>query len=485
MRSLLALAALSLPSLPPAQAQAQAEERANPAIRHLVVITLDTVRADLLKSYGHFRETMPALERYVADAWRFERCYAPISHTTPSHASLFTSTSPYEHGVVGNSINESGEGKKAFRLATSPTLRTLAQALQATGRRTGGFVAATPVKRFTGLDAGFDSWSEPKATRRPGAVVVGDALRFFERHVDHDCFAWLHLFDAHGPFQPELFAPPEHLGYYGREPALEQWLAERRFPADPAGRSSKVQPTVETVNQYAGSLRFLDAQLAPLFERLRQPDLAEATLVAIVADHGQGLGQHGFRGHGIVWNEQLHVPFFLKVPGRPGRVVPSISSMLDVVPTLLGFAPHLVEPSYLEQLQGADLLAPDFVERPLFACAPEQYEFDAVITRRFKLVRKPGGACDLFDLESDPYELKNVAAAHPEVVAELSALIAERRKADAQRARRHRSSATAEPLDPELARELEELGYGAGGENRPPDEGGDGNDGDDGGGDRR
>ncbi|MBL8840638.1 MAG: sulfatase [Planctomycetes bacterium] len=467
MRSLLALAALSLPqalSSPPPQ------ERANPAIRHLVVITLDTVRADLLKSYGHFRETMPALERYVADAWRFERCYAPISHTTPSHASLFTSTLPYEHGVVGNSINESGEGKKAFRLATSPTLRTLAQALQETGHRTGGFVAATPVKRFTGLDAGFDHWTEPKATRRPGAVVVTDALRFLERRADADCFAWLHLFDAHGPFQPAAFGPPEHLGFYGREPALEQWLAERRFPEDPAGRSSKVLPTLDTVNQYAGSLRFLDAQLAPLFERLQQPDLAESTLVAIVADHGQGLGQHGFRGHGIVWNEQLHVPFFLKVPGRPGRAVATPCSSLDVVPTLLGFAPHLVLPAFLEQLQGADLLAPDFVERPLFACAPVDYQFDAVVTARFKLVRKPGGAADLYDLAADPYELKNVAAAHPQVVAELTALLDERREADAKRARRHQNSAKAEPLDPELARELDELGYGAGGENRPADD---------------
>ncbi len=464
---LLAFATTSLLAAAPQEVAPTAPEA--PTVRHLVVITLDTVRADLLASYGHFRDTMPALHRYVADAWRFENCYAPISHTTPSHASLFTSTSPYEHGVIGNSINESGEGKKAFRLNTSTTLRTLAQALQETDRSTGGFVSSTPVKRFTGLDAGFDTWSEPASTRRPGKVVVGEALRFLERRQERDCFLWVHLFDAHGPFQPEQFGPPEHLDYYSREPALEEWLAQRRFPADPAGRSNKAQPTVETVNQYAGALRFLDAQLAPLLARLAKPDLAATTLVAIVADHGQGLGQHGFRGHGIVWNEQLHVPFFLKVPGRPGHAVASICSTLDVVPTLLGCAPELALPAFREQLQGVDLLAPDFVQRPAFACAPEQYEIDAVITERFKLIRKPGNQCDLFDLAGDPFELKNVASQHADVVAELSLAIDDYKHAAAQRARRHRSSAAVTPLDPALASELDELGYGAGGENRPTD----------------
>lgn len=464
-------------SAPPAAAPASGATATAPnapaaPLRNVVIVTLDTVRADHLASYGYFRDPMPSLGRFMADAVRVTDCQAPVSHTTPSHASLFTSTYPFEHGILGNSINQSGEGPKAYRLITGSTLQTLAQAARATGRRTGGFVAATPIKKFTGLDAGFDSWTEPAATRRVGENVVRDALRFLDA-AEGPFLLFVHLYDAHGPYQ-EQFGPPEFIDFYGAEPPLDGWLAERRIAAAVAGRGSHKVASVELCNQYAGSLRFLDAALQPLLERLARPDRAADTVVAITADHGQGLGQHGFRGHGIVWGEQLHVPLFLRVPGRAAAVVDATCSTLDLVPTLVGLIPDLVPPEFAEQLRGQDLLAGDFAERPVFAYAEESYGMEAVTTARWKLIRKPGNKVDLFDRADDPHELKNVAAKHPEVVAELRALLDAEKRGQLLRAKLHRARSAASTLDPALAEELRELGYGVGGDEEGAGEDGDG-----------
>jgi arylsulfatase A-like enzyme len=433
--------------------------------RNVVLITLDTVRADHLASYGYFRDPMPVLEAFAKDCLRVTRCIAPASHTTPSHASLFTSTYPLEHGIVGNSINESGGGPKFFRLDTAPSLQTVAQAARESGRRTGGFVAATPLKKFTGIHQGFDSWTEPRSTRRTGQHVVRDALRFIDA-ADDPFLLFVHLYDAHGPYQPEAYGPPEFIDHYGPDPALDSWLATRRIAATSSGRGSKKHSSIETCNQYAGSMRFLDELLRPLIERLSRPDRAADTVVAITADHGQGLGQHGFRGHGILWDEQLHVPLFLRVPGRPPATIDAVCSTLDVVPTLAGLVRDLVPPAFLEQARGQDLLAADFAPRPVFSFAVEAFELEGVTHGRFKLIRKPGGVVELFDHAADPHELKNVAAKHPDVVGELTALLDEEIRGQKARAKRHRAeAAAASALDPELAKELSELGYGAGGEN--------------------
>ncbi|MBM4014717.1 MAG: hypothetical protein FJ293_07120 [Planctomycetes bacterium] len=435
------------------------------APRNVVLITLDTVRADHLQSYGYFRDPMPALERFAADCVRVTRCIAPASHTTPSHASLFTSTYPLEHGIVGNSINESGAGPKFFHLDTGPSLRTLAQAAHEAGRRTGGFVAATPLKRFTGIQQGFAAWSEPRSTRRVGEQVIREALRFINAG-DEPFLLFVHLYDAHGPYQPEPFGPPEFIDHYGGEPALDEWLKERRIGATSGGRGSKKYSSIDTCNQYAGSMRFLDESLRPLLERLARPDRAADTVVAITSDHGQGLGQHGFRGHGILWDEQLHVPLFLRIPGRAAVTLDRVCSTIDVVPTLAGAVSGLVPPDFLEQLRGQDLLAADYSPQPVFSFAVEAFGLDAVTRGQWKLIRKPGGTVELFDHAADPFELKNVAAKQPDLAGELVALLDEEKRGQLARAKRHRAqAAAAAALDPALARELAELGYGAGGEN--------------------
>lgn len=446
------------------------------APRNVVLITLDTVRADHLRSYGYFRDPMPALEQFAAGCLRVTRCIAPASHTTPSHASLFTSTYPLEHGITGNSINESGSGPKFFHLDTGPSLRTLAQAAREAGRRTGGFVAATPLKRFTGIHQGFDAWSEPRSTRRPGENVVREALRFIDGG-DEPFLLFVHLYDAHGPYQPEVFGPPEHIDHYGDDPALDEWLTARRIAATSSGRGSKKYSSIETCNQYAGSMRFLDEALRPLLERLSRPDRAADTVVAITADHGQGLGQHGFRGHGILWDEQLHVPLFLRIPGRAAATLDRVCSTLDVVPTLASLVPDLVLPDFLEQLRGQDLLVADYAPQPVFSFAIEAFDLDSVTRGQWKLIRKPGGTVELFDHAADPHELKNVAPKHPDLAGELVALLDEEKRGQLARAKRHRTQAAAAAnLDPALAEELKELGYGAGGENSE-----DGADDDDGG----
>lgn len=175
-----------------------------------MVVTLDTVRADRLGCYGYFRDTTPALDALAKQSLRFTRCLTPIAQTTPSHATLFTGVGPIEHGVLSNSVKKPGGDRTMWMLQTSPTLQTVAQVLRARGMKTGGFVAATPVKKGAGLDAGFEAWTQPTDTRRPANRVVADALRFVENCGNAPFFAWIHVFDAHAPFEPP-FPPKTYL----------------------------------------------------------------------------------------------------------------------------------------------------------------------------------------------------------------------------------------------------------------------------------
>src|SRR5688572_67327 len=160
-------------------------------VQNLVVVTLDTVRADHLSCYGYFRDTTPNLDALAAESLRFTNCRTPIAQTTPSHTSLFTGVGPYEHGLLSNHEHTAGGTRGGgARLESSATLQTLAERCKARGMKTGGFVGATPVKKHTGLDAGFESWSEPERIRRPAAEVVRDAVKFMNGCGEAPFFVW-------------------------------------------------------------------------------------------------------------------------------------------------------------------------------------------------------------------------------------------------------------------------------------------------------
>ncbi len=453
----------ALQDAPPAARSAAAAPPAPAAespLRHVVIVTIDTVRADRLGCYGYFRDTSPRLDALAAESLRFTRCLTPIAQTTPSHWSLFTGVGPYEHNVLSNHAGAATRGKQVERgRDSSATLRTVAERFTEAGVRTGGFVTATPVKRATGLAAGFSEWSEPvDEGRRLGAAAVADALGFLATVGDARAFVWVHLFDAHEPLRPP-YTPPAYVERFRADPRLDAWLAERRFAAALPELTQRNLTIVSSNDRYDGALRFLDDQLAVLLDRLAEPPWRDSTAIVVVADHGTALGQHDHFGHGIVWDEQLRVPLLIRVPGVAPAVVETPCSTLDVWPMLFGLAPELQVPGVLDQCRGVDVLHAEGAARPIVSAAARSGS-DAITAGRWKLVRVQRAPAQLYDLEDDPHELNDVATAHAEVVERLTKLLeAEVSRQKKAAALHQRGGAQAGTPDPKLLEELRALGY--------------------------
>jgi arylsulfatase A-like enzyme len=231
---------------------------------NLVLVTIDTLRADRLGCYGYTKIETPNLDALAARGVLFENAVASAPLTPPSHASMFTGQYPYLHGVR----NTGG-----FVLQSSST--TLAEILQEQGWDTAAFVGASVLKKLFGFHQGFtvydDQMPRPDASRqsreypeRPAGEVVNRALRWLEAQSGKPFFLWVHVFDPHLPYEP----PGEFRQKYSGRP-------------------------------YDGEVAYVDHELGRLFEAVRKKAPAEATLWAVLSDHGESLGEHGEFTHGI------------------------------------------------------------------------------------------------------------------------------------------------------------------------------------------
>lgn len=425
-----------------------------PELPNLLLVTLDTTRADHLGCYGYFRETSPTLDELATEGLVFERCITPMATTLPTHTSLLTSSHPLEHGVLAN-VEHGGR-----RFVPAPGLGSVAEAARDAGYRTGAFISAVPLKRGSGVEVGFQTFDQPEENQRTSletARAAADWVRAGERPF----FLWVHFFDAHWP----LDTPPEYQALFQTEPELERHLEERRF----GGRDGR--PPVNLMNAYDAELRFQDDSLRLLFERLRAEGHWDATVVAVVGDHGEGLFQHDERSHGGTWDEQLRVPFVLRAPGVPPGRVQETLSIMDVLPTVLGRVPALPATleGFLERARGRDALAGGAGAAVLSRDTGREREVDyrrsALTGERWKyiLFEYDDGTRDerLFDLRSDPHELTDRSAEEPALCAELrSELLARVRALEARgdELRGGQPHARSEE-DPELVEALKDLGY--------------------------
>ncbi len=282
-----------------------------------MLVTLDTVRADHLGCYGDRQAITPALDRLAAEGLRFADASSAVPLTLPSHTSLLTGLLPLHHGLRNN-------GAGALRPGTA----TLATLLAAAGYRTGAFIGAFVLDHRFGLKPGFEVYDDeivrdPNAGRtleaeRPGREVVDRALAWLETEDKRPFFVWIHLYDAHAPYTP---APA--------------WAA--RHPGRP----------------YDGEVSGVDEQVGRVLEALRSRGLDDRTVVAVAADHGEGLGEHGELTHGLLlYQPTLHVPLLLRAPwGLKPRVVAAPVSLVDLAPTLAG----LLGAAFAGPLDGRDL----------------------------------------------------------------------------------------------------------------------------------
>jgi arylsulfatase A-like enzyme/tetratricopeptide (TPR) repeat protein len=388
--------------------------------RNLLFVTIDTLRPDRLGSYGSKAGLTPHLDRLASEGVRFERVLAHVPLTLPAHTSIFTSLYPTQHGVHDNGT---------FRVSES--FPTLATTLKATGYRTGAFVGAFVLDARFGLNRGFDVYDDYYGEKRgflsftqlerPAAAVVAPAERWIGE-ARSPWFAWVHLFDAHSPYQP----PPEQA---------------RKFPSDP----------------YGAEVAAIDATLGALLDRLSAAGRLDGTVVVVMGDHGESLGEHGERTHGtFAYDSTLRVPWILWAKGLRPQVFTETVRHIDVMPTLL----DLLSVPSPERIAGQSL-RPYLTGESRYEAPPSYFEalnphltrdwapLTGVVLEGHKLIRLP--APELYDLALDPGETENLFL--------QKTGLARRLESDLDAIAAGSAPVTAAPPDPETVEKLRALGY--------------------------
>ncbi len=350
---------------------------------NLLVITLDTTRADRVGAYGFKNVETPAIDRLAREGVVFEHTMAVAPLTLPAHASIFTGRFPPEHGVRDNG---------GFFL--SPRQQTLAAVLKTRGVRTGAVVGAFVLDGKWGLNQGFETYVDqfelPEArgfsigeVQRPANEVVDRALPWLEKVKGERFFAWLHFYDPHAPYEP----PEPFKTRYAQHP-------------------------------YLGEIAFVDSQVARIVEFLERNALLEKTVVAVIGDHGESLNQHGEGTHGFfVYEATTRVPFIIRAPfeGVRARRVADPVRAVDLMPTvldLLGVAP----PKAIAGVSLAPLMTGARSVMDLEGYAEAMYplhhfgwsDMRAWRAGRYKVIDAPRP--ELYDLERDPHEATNLYA---------------------------------------------------------------------------
>jgi len=425
-----------------------------PARPNIVLLTLDTTRADHLATYGYFRETTPNLDKLAKDAVVFDRFLVPMATTLPTHSSMFTGAWPLEHGITAN-VKHGGR-----RFKPSPALRSVTELLSDEGYRTAAFVSATPLQKGTGMESGFDVYDAPDNAQRKGAKTIHAAKKWVRKKAREKgpFFLWVHLYDPHGPYTPPM-------GYDRRwlpDEAQKAWLAERGTTLLSARPTGQELDALSDGGKYDGELSYMDHFIGNLIEELRDAWVLRRTAIVVAGDHGEGLGQHGVAGHGQVWGEQLHAPFFVWTPWHHHRRVAAPSTAVDVFPTVFGMLGMDVGATLASQASGMDARhAPR--DRPLLhLSSARQASFgndDVVaLTKGGWRYHRQGDVERLYDLQQDPFELQDLADREPGRVAVLREITDDMVREQSQRGAELGTGEEVQ-LSAEELRQLEELGY--------------------------
>ena len=394
---------------------------------NLLLISIDTLRADHLGSYGYSAAQTPTLDALAAGGVRFVRAATTTPLTLPAHTSLLTGTFPAWHGVRDNG---------GFYVSDAEI--TLAEQLHARGYRTGAFVGAFVLDSRWGLGQGFDRYFDDfdlsryggkglDAVQRPGSEVVDRAQTWLDEGSDRPFFAWVHLYDPHTPY-----APPEPF--------------RSRFPATVAGA-------------YDAEIAYTDSQVARLIARLQATGRLASTLVVVVGDHGESIGEHEEQAHGFfVYDATVRIPLIVAGPGVSARTVSDQVRIVDVMPTVLDLLgvdiPSAVQGRSLRPLAAGG-------HRDLPALSETYYpryhygwsELQAISDGHYKFIEAPER--ELYDLETDPGETHNLIASNPQRASALQRALRDLQTRSAGSA----GLSAPRPVDPESEERLRALGY--------------------------
>jgi arylsulfatase A-like enzyme/Flp pilus assembly protein TadD len=395
---------------------------------NVIFITIDTLRADHLHCYGDAQIETPHIDALAAHAARFTEAFTPVPITLPAHAAIFTGEYPMATGMHDFSGNK-----------LPGTAVTLAEVLKENGYSTAAFIGSAVLDSRFGLNQGFDTYFDHfdfsrldetniDLMARRGDEVVDEALNWLRLNPRRPVFLWVHLYDPHEPYTP----PEPYASRYRSRP-------------------------------YDGEIAFDDAQVGRLFQFLRDAGYYDSSLVVLMADHGEGLGEHGEKTHGFfVYNSTLHVPVIVRVPGAAPHVISDEISSVDIMPTVLQALKIPIPPS----VQGRGLLS-EVLGRPASGSSnlyAETYlpllhfhwnQLRSYQSRGMKYIEAPRP--EIYDTRADPHELKNLYPTRQALGHSLhDDLFAMLRRYTPSAAN---ASAEKELTDPALLERLRSLGY--------------------------
>ncbi len=344
--------------------------------QNLLLVTIDTLRADRLSCYGSQNPKTPHIDSLAERGVLFSRAFANTSTTLPSHTNILLGTTPLHHGVHEN-----------LNFVVSEQLLTLAEHLKDYGYSTGAFVGAYPLDSRFGLSQGFDTYDDnyarihfvnPSSLERNAEAVVESALEWLERQ-DSPWFLWIHCWDPHVPYDPP-------------EPFKTQYRD----------------------HLYDGEVAYVDFALGKLFNYMKENNLFDNTSIIFTGDHGESLGQHGEKTHGFfAYNSSIWIPLIISAPGKKPSRIDHYVSHIDIFPTACDVL-ELEKPSFL---QGISLLpalnGKKLPERPIYFESLYPYysrgwaPLKGFLHQGKKFIDSP--IPELYELDKDFDELKNLA----------------------------------------------------------------------------
>lgn len=378
---------------------------------NVVLISIDTLRPDHLGFYGYDRPTSPNLDALAEESLVFDHAFAPAPHTLPSHASMFTGLYPHEHGA-GHRYPEAPLPEK---------IQTLAEALSDEGYQTIGFSAGGMMSQRYGLSQGFDEWTERQPANLKSVMpAVFDALG---RAGSDPLFLFLHTYDVHGPFeQPEEYRYFKAAEGAPRIPS-QDWVKLLTSKAHKYHKLGRFQGLPDVLASYDSGIRFVDIQLARLFEQLRSRGAFDNTLLIVTSDHGETILDHGrYIGHAYTLDEGVvRIPLLVKFPfSRKAGRHDGLVQLVDIVPMVLDEVD--IEPeaeladSPLERNKGREWVQGEASHTGARYLRTERWKIISETTDAWDKRKKIFGqeadrfetGWQIFDLEQDPEGSKNL-----------------------------------------------------------------------------
>ena len=442
----------------------------------VILVTIDTLRADHLSMYDYYWDTSPFLGRLASEGVLFKNAFVSMSTTAPSHASIFTGLYPVQHGVLKNGLR------------LDDRFVTLAELYQQMGYHTAGFISSKGQFDGANFEQGFDGLfipditivkneTPPMESYRQARQTIDLAIEWLKGMGDDEpFFLWVHLFDPHLPL-----VPPDDIRAVAmaalQDPQAAAFLTDERH-IDTGIYDDRPSEMIERIAEYDAEIRNVDAQIQRLHEFVAAQPNRLNTVWVVTADHGEGLGSHRWYGHGKhVYNEQLRAPIILwsQDMARRGTVIERPVENVDLFPTLI----EMVAPDASPPKSEGESLFPLINDQPGRTYAKtytlsQRRRFDevpdepydpatvkyepgdtfAIQTDRHKLIYRTEGDDQLFDLVEDPYELVNVIDDAPSIERML------RETLNKKLERLYKEAATdLQEVDAETLEQLKSLGY--------------------------